>query len=146
MYPVIVDSQQRQRVEVYWNIRRGCFSVRYCHGTLIPNQPHRTEMHLEDVHWVVQQGGRERVLREGKKNVHAFARGWMRATYTDRNHEVLRQRIGNPLADIRSIAYNPYKMKTFQAKADGAQIVLSDLASFYVNGKGQPQIFGFNNR
>ena len=70
----------------------------------------------------------------------------MRATYTDRNHEVLRQRIGNPLADIRSIAYNPYKMKTFQAKADGAQIVLSDLASFYVNGKGQPQIFGFNNR
>jgi len=50
---------------------------------------------------VVRQGGRQRVLREGKKNVHAFVRG--EATYFSK--------YDCPTLD--NVGYNPYKYDSF---------------------------------
>ena len=95
------------RVEVYWNLHKKCWSIRHAHGKLIADRPHRSYLEMEDVTWVVQQGGRERVLREGKKNVHAFARGTLIETKGFSHHK--RQGRGRAVA----VTYNPYKHSTF---------------------------------
>jgi hypothetical protein len=95
------------KVEVYWNLHKKCWSIRHAHGNLIADRPHRTYLEMEDVTWVVQQGGRERVLREGKKNVHAFARGTLIETKGFPHHK--RQGRGRAVA----VTYNPYKHNTF---------------------------------
>tara|TARA_B100001094_G_scaffold199669_1_gene193758 strand:+ start:839 stop:1111 length:273 start_codon:yes stop_codon:yes gene_type:complete len=50
---------------------------------------------------VVRQGGRQRVLREGKKNVHAFVRG--EATYFSEKD----------CPTLDNVGYNPYKYDSF---------------------------------
>jgi hypothetical protein len=59
------------RVEVYYNLHKKCFSIRH-KGIVIS---HANTVKLADVTFVVRKAGRERVLREKKKNVHAFVRG-----------------------------------------------------------------------
>ena len=60
------------KVDVYWNLHKKCYSVRH-KGKVIA---HLNNVLLRDVEWIVQPAGRERVLREKRKNVHAFARGY----------------------------------------------------------------------
>lgn len=59
------------KVEVYWNLHRKCWSVRKG-GRVIA---HVNCIALDNVKWVVRPAGNAKVRREGKKNVHAFARG-----------------------------------------------------------------------
>ena len=63
-------------VDVYWNLHRDLFSVRSRrrsdYGRVIG---HVERFHLTDVSFVVNEAGRQRVLREKRKNVHAFVRG-----------------------------------------------------------------------
>lgn len=99
------------KVEVYWNLHKKCWSIRHAHGKLIADRPHRSYLEMEDVTWVVQQGGRERVLREGKKNVHAFARGTLIETKGFPHHK--RQGRGSAVA----VTYNPYKYDTFMCRS-----------------------------
>ena len=86
------------KVEVYWNLNKNCFSVRH-KGKVIA---HRNCVHLRDIKWVVQPGGRARVIRERRKNVHAFARGTLVTTTPHPfDHEYKR------------IIYNPYEYESF---------------------------------
>jgi hypothetical protein len=59
------------RAFVYWNIHRRCYSVRV-RGRVVAHVPSLT---VSGAVFVVQPGGRARVLREGVKNVHAGIRG-----------------------------------------------------------------------
>ena len=94
------------RVEVYWNLHKNCWSIRHAHGKLIADRPHRHYVELAKVDWVVQKGGRERVLREGKKNVHAFARGvLMGLNDIDCNYWGYNE--------TKQVTYNPYKLDHF---------------------------------
>ena len=68
--------QNSERVEVYRNLHKNCFSVRALTGenkgkVIDPVQ----EITLKDVKFAVQPAGRKRVLKEKQKNVHAFIRG-----------------------------------------------------------------------
>src|SRR6056300_391723 len=89
-----------KKVEVYWNLHKKKWSVREAHGRVLE---HTSVIYLSDVDWVVQEGGRQRVLRESKKNVHAFARG-----VVDTNRE-------NFYWHARYVTYNPYKYSSFMA-------------------------------
>lgn len=60
------------RVSVYRNLHKNCYSIRNQHGRVVE---HATEFWLDDVVFAVGKAGRERVLRERRKNVHAFVRG-----------------------------------------------------------------------
>jgi hypothetical protein len=64
------------RVEVYRNLHKDCYSVRALSGT---NKGrvigHVRSITLQNVSFVVQPAGRKRVLKEQRKNVHAFVRG-----------------------------------------------------------------------
>ena len=66
------------KVEIYRNLHKGCLSVRH-NGRVIRHLLHGERLTLEDVSLVVGKAGRERVLREKRKNVHAFIRGTVAA-------------------------------------------------------------------
>lgn len=89
------------RVEVYFNLHKYVWSVRSARtGRVIL---HTDKVHIKDPEFVVRKAGRERVLREGKKNVHAFVRG--EATYFDD--------FDPNYLDYTLVSYNPYKFDTF---------------------------------
>ena len=89
------------RVEVYFNLHKYIWSVRSCKtGRVIL---HTDKVHIANPEFVVRQAGRNRVLREGKKNVHAFVRG--DATYFDD--------FDPQYTDYTLVSYNPYKHSTF---------------------------------
>ena len=66
-----------QRVEVYRNLHKNCYSVRALTGDnkgLVID--HVRSITLKDATFIVQPAGRNKVLREKRKNVHAFVRGY----------------------------------------------------------------------
>ena len=90
------------RVEVYFNLHKKTFSVRSCKtGRVIG---HTDKVHIANPEFVVRQSGRNRVLSEGRKNVHAFVRGDV-TLFSDTNR---------PMSD--TITYNPYKYVSFVDK------------------------------
>jgi hypothetical protein len=96
------------RVYVYFNLHRKCFSIKALEG---PNKgrvvAHRDDVLLFDGTFKVSEAGRQRVLRERKKNVHAGVVGHWIGSIDD---ELTIERIvynGTP------ITYNPYKYNTF---------------------------------
>jgi hypothetical protein len=83
---------------IYRNLRTGGFSVR--HKGLVVERI--TEGVAFDVTFKVNEGGRQRVLREKQKNIHSFvvARGLARTT----------TRTAEGLSELK---YNPYKQDCF---------------------------------
>ena len=61
------------RVEVYWNLRKNCYSVRDCSTGRVVE--HTNSLWIRRPEFVVRRAGREKVLRDKQKNVHAFVRG-----------------------------------------------------------------------
>lgn len=107
-------------VDVYRNLRTGTWSVR--ERGLVVSHPLRIV--LEDVKFVVSPAGRQRVLQERRKNVHAFVRGAPRAD--------------EPPGEWRMAYYNPYEVSTFvdlesRAPLDQAHVALldSDMRVYY---------------
>ena len=93
------------RVEVYFNLHKYTWSVRQCStGRVIL---HTDKVHIRDPKFVVRKSGRERVLREGKKNVHAFVRGEI-SYCPDFDPEYHPDYL-----DYTLVSYNPYKFDTF---------------------------------
>lgn len=91
------------KAKVYWNFHRKCFSVQV-RGRVVA---HCTSLALLHAHFQVSAAGRARVLREGRKNVHAFIIGYL-ARY-------------EAMPSTRSItlaSYNPRKHETFVTLAN----------------------------
>ena len=109
------------RVEVYFNLHKKTFSVRSAKSGKV--LLHTDEVHIENPEFVVRQSGRNRVLSEGRKNVHAFVRG--DATffrYTNR-----------PTLD--TLTYNPYKYVSFVDKQTEEPIYKASRAWLTVTDK-----------
>ena len=88
-----------QRVEVYRNLHKDCFSVRALNGNQKGKVIDRVKsITLKEVTFVVQPAGRKRVLKEKRKNVHAFIRG----IPTD-----------EPLSESYEVKYDPYLNENF---------------------------------
>jgi hypothetical protein len=99
------------RVKVYWNLHKRCFSVQH-RGRVIA---HAEAIALQDVEFRVQQGGRQRCIRENRKNVHAFVTGKL-LVEEGRNREV------QPMcSEMVEVAYNPHKYATF-VRRDGPEV------------------------
>ena len=108
------------RVEVYFNLHKHVFSVRQCStGRVIL---HTDKVHIRDPQFVVRKSGRDRVLREGKKNVHAFVRGEI-THFDDFNPDYL---------DYSLVSYNPYKFDTFVDVHDMTPVRTAKRASLEV--------------
>jgi hypothetical protein len=84
------------RVQVYKNLHKDCYSVRHC-GRVIA---HCGAILLENVEFRVQPAGRNRVLRDRRKNVHAFVVGDISSSVSIPKHAV-------------KVRYNPYENDSF---------------------------------
>lgn len=95
----MTDIPEGTPVDIYWNLHKKCFSVksraRDSYGRVIA---HAQNIGLTAVTFVVSEKGRQRVLREQRKNVHACLRGTWTAT---------------PRAGGAPITYDPYTNTTF---------------------------------
>lgn len=117
------------RVFVYWNLHRNLWSVKALEGPDKGRVIHRTPfLILSDVEGRVSEAGRQRVLREGRKNVHAGIVGTWAGLgfYTDFMH-IAREIMG--IGD--RITYNPRKYQSFvhavdESRFEGAAYAVFD--------------------
>lgn len=114
------------KVFCYRNLRRTRWSIKALEG---PDKGHvighEQTVILSDVQARVQQSGRQRVLRERRKNVHAGLAGQLE---TDAS-------VGNlPLLALSKISYNPYKAPTFLDHL-GQPVLAMDRAYLGADGK-----------
>ena len=94
------------RVQVYYNLHKKCLSIRH-KGKVIE---HAREVTLTDARFHVQPAGRERVLREKKKNVHAYVSGKLKESFW------FLQSPSYVWTAEQRVSYNPYKNKSFVDK------------------------------
>lgn len=113
------------RVFCYFNLHRLCFSVKALEGEHKGRViAHADAVHLSGVEFKVSEAGRQRVLREQRKNVHAGAVGtlenWLPAgERTSRAWSNRRRRF-----DQRGtrVTYNPYRFASFVRASDEAPV------------------------
>lgn len=93
-----------QKVKVYYNLHKHLFSIKDYKSGLVLGYAETVE--LTDATFKVSEVGRKRVLREKKKNVHAYVVGSLKSAGND------------PAAgkDHRLATYNPYKYNSFVDK------------------------------
>ena len=117
-------------VKVHRNLNNGTWSVKQS-GRVVG---HATQIALRDVTWIVQEGGRKRVVEKGQKNVHAYAKGHLM-------HEDATGSTDTP--DGYQVTYNPFVHETFVA-FDGMPVHESEYATFEVgvNGKAVARAYG----
>ena len=114
------------KVEVYFNLHKRVFSVRSCKTGRVIH--HAKDVHIVNPKFVVREGGRQRVLRERKKNVHAFVRGNLTAFKDNPSH----------LAD--TIGYNPFMYDSFVKMPDEEPVYKAVRAWLNVNGNDMQTI------
>lgn len=124
------------RVDVYWNLHKRCWSIRH-KGRVIR---HATYVHLQDVRFVVSEAGRQRVLREGRKNVHAFARGELvdaakgeEFMSADRSYH----------RSYKDVTYNPFKSASFYRRDTGKPVTRAPQALLGI-ADGRPRMLAVN--
>jgi hypothetical protein len=115
-----MKTLQGKRVRVYRNLHKDCFSVKCMKtGRVIA---HVKEIVLKEVTYPVSKAGRERVLKDKRKNVHAFVQGLI-----DINNQI------NNLK-VNKICYNPYKKGHFFYCNNGREIKQSKKARVSMTG------------
>lgn len=91
------------KVRAYRNLNKSCWSVvEKSSGRVMF---HTDELALQDCTFVVSESGRQRVLREQRKNVHAFVEGQLTSKQSWRT---------SGAAEAMRVLYNPYKADTFK--------------------------------
>lgn len=103
--------------EVYYNRTRNCWSVRH-KGRVIS---HLRELQLRNCTMKVSEAARQRVLRTGKRGVHA----WISGTIAQ-----------GPLSNARveEIIYSPFRGRTFQTLS-GQAVAAADVVLFEPDGR-----------
>jgi hypothetical protein len=103
------------QVHVYFNLRTGLWSVRDPKTRKVID--HRHSLTLRSVRFVVSEASRQRVLRERRRAVHAWAVG------------IICEGAGS----VR-VTYNPYRCGTFTTE-DGSAVHVAELVEFRNDGK-----------
>ena len=83
-----------EKVRVYWNLHKDIWSIVSCKSGLVID--YMKYLTLLDAYFTVWISGQKRVREEGKKNVHAFAVGYLMSSKQSSYH------------DWDRVKYNPY--------------------------------------
>jgi len=110
------------KVRIYFNLHRKLFTIQRQTPKGWRVAGHAQDVCLAYPQFKVSEAGRQRVLREKRKNVHAFVEGYLTLpTYG--------------IDDLQRISYNPYKCGSFviaetqQPVRDGRYLIGSILDS-----------------
>ena len=113
------------RVDAYKNLNADCLSIlsrEYGsddYGTVIG---YSDSVVLRDATFVVGEDSRDRVRREGKKNVHAYVRGTVTSAELP------------PTTTAADITYNPYEYDWFVTRADERAVESARMAEVTMDG------------
>lgn len=107
-------------VDVYFNLHKHVWSVRDIKTRRVI--AHVDAITLVNVTFRVSAAGNARVRREGRKNVHAFARG-----------TVVSSGIAATSSRAVAVTYNPHKHTTFVEKATGFPVESASMV--WLSGK-----------
>lgn len=111
-----------ERIKVARNLHRQRLSIRRKDGKVAG---YAQSLKLADVQFHVSEAGRQRCIREGKKNVHAFASGRLSVGPQPANR-----------ADIViDVSYNPYRMGSFYDKATGEPVEGAEALLIWATGE-----------
>lgn len=106
-----------QEVEIYRNLHGNCFSVRDVKLRRVI--AHVDQFALVDAKMIVSQAGRNRVLKERRKNVHACIRGkW---------HDWTPSKFPHP----NRLTYDPYLYKSFVDADSRVEVLEADAVDGY---------------
>lgn len=105
--PMALEQLHGQKVRVYFNLHNRLFSI--MHGSRVV--AHTSSVKLTNVKFRVSEAGRQRVLAQQRKNVHAFVEGTFDHLPSG-DHELLAE----------GVTYNPYKHSTFVRTKDKSPI------------------------
>lgn len=112
-----LNSGANMRVFVYFNLHRKCWSVKALEGPMKGRVVQHTDnIVLSSCTFKVSEAGRQRVLKERRKNVHAGVVGTL----------VEPSSLAR-VVHLVSVTYNPYKAGTFVTKPDGSPIYAADV-------------------
>jgi len=114
-----MDLKYGDKIEVYRNLHKKCFSVRH-KGKVVGYLHDNEQLALTNVKFAVQPAGRAKVLRENKKNVHAFVRGEYVGYENNLDNEMYFGKFED--LDFYAVSYNPYKSDKFVVKETGKPI------------------------
>jgi hypothetical protein len=107
-----------EKVFVYKNLHKKCFSVKLVKtGRVIA---HVNEIILRDAVFKVSEAGRQRVIREKRKNVHAGVVGIVADIKI--------------LCQLKGVTYNPYKNGSFIFRHDESPIYNAQVVHIDTNG------------
>lgn len=108
------------RVFVYFNLHRKCWSVKALEGEDKGRViAHEDFLILRDATPKVSKAGRERVLREKRKNVHAGIVGEWVSEIPATEADAVSYPEGEVWLAPYDVTYNPYKYDTFVYKDSG---------------------------
>ena len=128
--------EQGIRVQVYRNLTKKAISVMALEG---PNKGRIIArlncVTLTNCRFLVNESGRQKVLKFKRKRVHAFVRGTTTDFFSSPHFTA-------PIADHVRVKYNPYKFSTF-VRADNEQPV-KQASSIMVYADGEMMALGLN--
>ena len=114
----MVQNYLGHKVFVYRNLHRKCYSVKSLKtGRVIA---HVDSIDLINVVFRVSEAGRQRVLREKRKNVHAGVVGYIADV--------------SLLCQSNNVTYNPYRFDTFIKKDNEMPIFEAKIAHLDASG------------
>ncbi len=121
-------------VRVYWNIHKSLYSLQDYKTSRVIDRTN--DVFLTNPSFVVRQGGRKRVIEEGKKNVHAFVVGYRPYKFTAEEWD------DYYLSDKtwRDVTYNPYKNTTFVYEDTGETVGNDMTMVMLMRREGRPLI------
>lgn len=106
-------------VDCYRNLHKQCWSVRDAKTRKVI--AHVDTISLTDAVFRVGQAGRERVLREKRKNVHAYVRGMVSEPFEGE--------------EFQPVSYNPYTAGTFVMAPFGTPVYAAEKVTLLPNGR-----------
>lgn len=95
---------------VYFNLHKHVFSCKNRKTGLVNRDYYSTALKLSNCEFKVSEAGRQRVLKEKRKNVHAGVVGNVVAI------DITIEDLDNPLNELTQLTYNPYKYDSFVVK------------------------------
>ena len=130
------------KVQIYWNIRKKLWSMRH-KGKVIW---HADEVVLHKCNFKVSEAGRQRVLRDNRKNVHAVVEGQLcHARGTDPSVPVPSGKFTDcyrsckfqddvDVHDGDAVTYNPYRDDSFVTVEGHEPVATAQWVKMTVNG------------
>ncbi len=111
-------------VRVFKNWKLGCYNIMQS-GKLLTSA---SQVRLSGVEFLVRESGRQRMLERGRRNVHAYAVGWL----VDYVHPDEARKLDAITG--RGVFYNPYRFSSFVDNETQAPITAADFAQFDESG------------